>query len=346
MEALKIKFAIYVVIVSFFLSGCAIDVSNNQGDTPINTNSTALDYKSIVEHNKSENSIYAQIIGDRNLWVYQPLKNSYYVAHYFEKDKLDDFILYSSSIIGEFKNNVFTPINYVMAGSNKEFAFRLRPAKSTGNFYWFPEHENIGTTFSKYQTISFDNSTQNISETGVITKANSILIEQSLLLKYPESEDIVAELNIETSISSDGVSYHGTVKWLMQTEIEKGYVAMLPTVTPTMNMLFTSSNDIYPLLKTDSYTDIKNSDLISTYIFKGSLQDDVASPIALVQKINSLSKSLRVNEAGIRNNNIVWLEHRNMGENQKLYPQVYENHITSVGETFEFSSSVFTGLHP
>ena len=106
-------------------------------------------------HNESNLPLKALMTGDRNFWVYQPIANGKYIGHSFTKDTNDDFFIYASAVLCSIdtENNVVNE-RYMMAGSNKEFAFFIKP-DSTATPYWNPDH-GTGTAFKISQSIKFD----------------------------------------------------------------------------------------------------------------------------------------------------------------------------------------------
>lgn len=304
-----------------------------------------IDYvQKLSEYNKTNDLLSVQLLGNKNMWIDQPLSHNKIVRHYFEKNQNDDFILYSSSVIGEYLNNSFVAEQYVMAGSNKEFAFYAKPLESVENYYWFPEHENVGTTFSTAQTIQFDGINQNIDEIGKITSVKSVTIYQKLNLIHPEEKINLADLTIETKISTKGVTVNARIIWKIDTSIEKGYVAMLPTITPLMKNLKTSLGNSYELKLIDSKTDILESNEAFSYFFYSDQIKDEPFIIGLAEKIHKFDKTLRLDQPGRKEPYTVWIEHRNKGSVQKIYPQVFEKHIAREGDVFDFSFTIFTGL--
>lgn len=328
----------------FLFSGCASpkDSETSKQDT---TNLNQTDYVRLLSnYNSTNESLKAQFIGDRNLWIYQPIAHEKYVGHYFEKNKNDDFILYSSSVIGSLQHDNFIPEQYIMAGSNKEFAFRAKPRDSSGNFYWFPEHENVGTVFANQQSILFDGIEQNMNVPGNIIDVKSVEIKQKLEFKYPDTNQTIANLLIQTDINKNGVTYNAEGQWLTDIAIEKGYVAMLPTISPPMSQLHTSIGDNYELKKVDDETSISNSEKVMSYAYSSKPLENQPYVMFLAQTINNLNDTLRIKQPGKKEPEVVWLEHRNNGSVQKIYPQIYDDHFAAKGDEFGFSSSLYTGL--
>lgn len=326
-----------VILIPKFLNDSSPKEENQQIDF----------VKQLEEYNLKSEPLKAQIIGDRTLWIYQPIANEKYVGHFFEKNKNDDFILYSSAVIGYMENNIFFPEQYLMAGSNKEFAFRARPSNLEENsLIWFPEHENIGSAFANSQSISFDDIQQNSDSPGEIVDVESVRISQNIDYIYPSPSVKLANLNLITEINSKGVHYTGEGTWLENTFIERGYVAMLPTINPPMHILETSFKKYYELKKNEGKTDIKDSEKIFSYIYKNDPSDTNKDFLTLAQTINSIEKTLRTDQKGTRQPSIVWLEHRSNGEVQKLYPQIYDNYTTTSNEKFGFNVTIFAGFLP
>lgn len=343
------KINTFIMVVLILLGGCSIKSNKDEGTIKDENiiNSEQTDYVSLLqEKNSSSKQLKAQIIGDRTFWIYQPVSYDKYIGHFFEKNKNDDFILYSSSVVGMIKDNSFTPEQYIMAGSNKEFAYFAKPNNSSGNFHWFPEHSNIGTAFAKKQEIIFDGIVQDSTQPGDIIEIDKANVRQNLEFVYPETGESLAAITIETTVDSKGVTYNAQGKWLQDTYINKGYVAMLPTLTPLMKVLHTSTGNKYELKLKEGKTDILEGESTSSYAYMSDQLPNQPYIYILAENINAINDTLRTNLSGRRKPFPVWLEHRNDGAVQKIYPQVYENHIAKKDELFSFSATIYTGLLP
>lgn len=344
---MKLK-ELFLLLFIFFLASCSSiqeETSNSSSIKEYEDEKTHIEL--IQSYNDNDSPLKAQIIGDRQLWVYQPISNDKSIGHYFQKNNLDDFMLYSSTVFGAMNSdNSFNPETYLTAGSNKEFAIRARKSGSNDPIVWFPEHENIGTAFADEQIIKFDGIKQDLFNPGKLTNVNEVEIYQSVSFKHPNYTDPLAKLELVTRISNRGVEYDGTITWLEETEIERGYVGMLPTTVPPMKELFTSNNYSYELLTT-GITDLIESNKIKSFGFKSYTQEFNGVPhnIILLEQINEPAKTLRLNENGIREPEEIWLEHRSESV-QKVYPQIYDNYLVREGDTLSFSISIFAGLYP
>lgn len=297
--------------------------------------------ETVRRHNNSSKAMKAQVIGDRVFWVYQPIAEGKWVGHNFVKNSNDDFIVYSSAVIGHFENNVFVPEQYVMAGSNKELAFRVRPAGATSDLRWFPEHEGVGTAFSSGQSIKFDDvEKKGIMVTGALTDVFNVTLSQNINLVYPGSTEPLATLKLITTINSEGVSYTGNIKWLKTVEIERGYIGMLPTVIPPFDTLRDNLGTDYNATLGSGTTILNESNSLAFVKVNGQ---EPNTSYVLAQTIHNPESSLRKGLSGRREPSPLWLEHRDAAT-QKVYPQIYQNHTTVVGEVFKFGATIYTGL--
>lgn len=300
----------------------------------------------LKKHNQTNQSLKAKITGDRVFWVYQPISNGRYVGHHFVKNTNDDFVVYASAAIGKFENGEFQIEQYMMAGSNKEFAIRVRPYGSTGELRWLPEHENIGTSFSIKQSVLFDGVEKGGQMTaGVTENVFSVQLIQEMNLIYPGESLPTAKLNLVTTINSEGVSYTGKIKWLKSTEVERGYVAMLPAVTPPVDTLRTSLGNDYNASLISGLTTLAEDDLATSYAFFNKNGTNSNTSYVLSQTIHNPDKTFRKGKVGRKEPNTIWLEHRSDSA-QKLYPQIYLNHTALVDEVLEFGSTVYVGILP
>lgn len=311
------------------------------------TEESQTDFVSLLKkHNQTNQPLKAKVIGDRVFWVYQPISNGRYVGHHFVKNTNDDFVVYASAAIGKFVGDVFQVEQYMMAGSNKEFAIRGKPYGSSGDLRWFPEHESFGTTFSIKQSILFDG-VEKVGQmtTGPLENVFSVQLIQEMNLIYPSESLPTAKLNLITTINSEGVSYTGKIKWLKDTEIERGYVAMLPAVTPPVDTLRTSLGNDYDAALTSGVTILSEGDSANSYAFFNKNGASPNTSYVLSQTIHNPDKTLRKGKLGRKEPNVVWLEHRDV-TNQKLYPQVYSNYTAFAEEVLEFGATLYVGILP
>lgn len=323
-------FSILFVLLFVVLTGC----SNN---TQKHSTKKMDIFDEIVEHNQTEKKIKVRIEKDRNIRVYQPIANERIVEHSFIKNQNDDLVIYAGHQVGRMVDDKFVSEQYVNTGSNKAFAFRIKPKDGT-KLIWFPEHEGIGSAFAQEQELFFDGIKQDFTKFKELTEVNQIEIKQKIFYKHPESDSNLANLMLTTTINNEGVHYNGNIQWQPNIIIERGYVAMLPSITPPFVKLFDEKFNSYGLQDT-GVTDIFNGG--SIYGFSTEKYQDTNEKLVFIQKINNFNETYRDNKEG-RREPFLWLEHRSK-DIHKLYPQIYSNYVTS-DENYSFSFSYFTGF--
>ncbi|MGQ4289123.1 hypothetical protein ACS4JF_32235, partial [Bacillus thuringiensis] len=137
------------------------------------------------------------------------------------------------------------------------------------------------------------------------------------------------------------VTFDIKIKWLKDTFIEDGYVAMLPGSRPFVEKLVDATGQSLDTIASDnSFNDIPNGEKITSY----AMFNTTGTDYVVAMKINHIHASLRKGQTGLRNP-LVWLQHRD-ATLQKLYPQVYKNYTAKAGETHQFSATYYVGELP
>lgn len=298
----------------------------------------------LKRHNTSDAPLKAKMSGDRIFSVYQPVASGKYIEHQFSKNPNDDFIVYASAVIGTLSDTAFTPQQYVMAGSNKEYAVLLKPQGSTAQAQWMPEHNSTGTAFKVKQSILFDGVEKVDQLTpGAIEEVTTVTLTEEMDFFFPGVSTAVGRLYITYTINKEGVTYQGHIDWKSSLTIEKGYGAMLPTVIPPFDTLRTSLLTDYDATKASGSTDITDGDSATSFAFLNKKGTTPNTGYVLAQTINNPQQTLRKGQAGRKEPYPVWLEHRSASV-QKLYPQVYDNTTVKAGDSFSFGSTIYVGI--
>jgi hypothetical protein len=327
--------SIVIIGIAFFI------ITINEEDMTEDTDALAqADFAQILyEENFVDKPLLANTHSDGTINVYIPIANGKYTAHTFNSSPEDDFILYDSAMVGTINENQFNVEQYLMAGSNKEFAFYARPANTEDKFHWFPSH-GVGTTFMEEIKLTFDDEEIIFpTSTTELEEVEKVQLVQHHKMIYPGKEKPIGEVRISTTINQEGVHYDGEVTWLEEVELDRGYVTMFPTLTPPFQTLLTSLDGEYDLSEPTGITNVEEGMNIESYAF---INDE--NEFAIAQTINDPNHLFVMNETEHRpEDEIVWIEHRSE-EIKKLYPQVYQNDTVDINETIEFNSRFYSGL--
>lgn len=232
----------------------------------------------------------------------------------------------------------------VLYDSNKEFAFDVNV---NGNREWIPEHNSIGTlkvgSFGS-QKLIVDNQEININSSSALRNFKELKILQNLYGYNSASSDPVCEVLCITTVTSRGVKFNTSFKWLQEVTVN-GYVNMF-TVSPKFADKLTSSYgkqydiDIYD----NSYEYLKEEAPFS-YIATGATYSDYYATIDNVNAWETLRLGESTRDGDVWGSELFAIQHRN-DSLQKLYPKVYTNHVTQTGEIYKFEGYFGFGKLP
>ncbi|MBW3490777.1 BppU family phage baseplate upper protein [Bacillus sp. FDAARGOS_1420] len=237
--------------------------------------------------------------------------------------------------------NPVKEVDLLVPFSNKEFAFCMKPNGSSVVAEWIPEHR-AATVFKTSQKMYVDD--KEITSWGpetTIKEAEIVRAVQSMKGFHPSDlTNALCEIYSVHTVTNQGVTFDIKIKWLQDTFIEDGYIAMLPGSRPFVEKLVDATGKSFETLVADnSSKDIVNGEKMASYAMLSKERDYVVA-----MKINNIHASLRKGQTGIRNP-LVWLQHRD-ATLQKLYPQVYKNCVVKAGETHPFSATYLVGELP
>ena len=230
------------------------------------------------------------------------------------------------------------------AMSNKDFALRIRPKGSTGEYHFIPEHNAIGTAFKiNNAKILIDDKPLDIlnMQVGIANKGNNFKIIQSVYGKYPSGDNLIRIDNIH-SISLDGsLRLMGKVEVLKDIEIQDGYFLMLPVSTDVATRLKTSRHNNYPTTKTDgSRTNLTNEkDDTTSFIFTSSTNTNLYSAMTVHDPYRSI-RTGKTDKYPV--GQTAWIEHRNTSM-QKLYQSIYRLTTVTAGTELNYDGSYISG---
>ncbi|MGX5389569.1 hypothetical protein [Bacillus thuringiensis] len=238
--------------------------------------------------------------------------------------------------------NPVKEIDLLVPFSNKEFAFRMKPNGSSVNAEWIPEH-SVATVFKVSQKMYIDDQeiTSWIADTTV-KEAQMVRAVQLMRGFHPSDlTTALCEIYSVHTVTHKGVTFDIKIRWLKDTFIEDGYVAMLPGSRPFVEKLVDATGQSLDTIASDnSFNDIPNGEKITSY----AMFNTTGTDYVVAMKINHIHASLRKGQTGLRNP-LVWLQHRD-ATLQKLYPQVYKNYTAKAGETHQFSATYYVGELP
>ena len=234
--------------------------------------------------------------------------------------------------------------NLNTAMSNKDFALRIRPKGSAGEYHFIPEHNATGTAFKiEDAKILLDDKPLDIlnMQVYIAYKGKNFKIIQSVHGKYPSGDNLIRIDNIH-SISLDGsIRLMGKVEVLKDIEIQDGYFLMLPVSTDVASRLKTSRQNNYPTTKTDgSRTNLTNEkDDTTSFIFTSSTNTNLYSAMT----VHDPYRSIRVGKPNkYPEGQTAWIEHRNAAM-QKLYQSIYRLATITAGTELNYDGSYISG---
>lgn len=240
--------------------------------------------------------------------------------------------------------NIVREKNLNTAMSNKDFALRIRPKGSTGEYHFVPEHNAIGTAFKINDTkILLDDKPLDISSlpVGISQVGKNFKIIQSVYGKYPSGDNLIRIDNIH-AISLDGsVRLMGKIEVLKDIEIQDGYFLMLPVSTDVATRLKTSRHNNYPTTKTDgSRTNLTNEkDDTTSFIFTSSTNTNLYSAMTVHDPYRSI-RTGKTDKYPV--GQTAWIEHRNTSM-QKLYQSIYRLATITAGTELNYDGSYISG---
>ncbi|MCQ6288067.1 BppU family phage baseplate upper protein [Bacillus cereus] len=233
-------------------------------------------------------------------------------------------------------------IDLLIPFSNKEFAFRMKPNGSSVNAEWIPEH-SAATVFKTTQKMYVDDK-EIISwaADATVKEVQMVRVVQSMKGFHPSDlTNALCEIYSVHTVTNQGVTFDIKIKWLKDTFIEDGYIAMLPGSRPFVEKLVDATGQSLDTIASDnSFNDIPNGEKITSY----AMFNTTGTDYVVAMKINHIHASLRKGQTG-RRHPLVWLQHRD-ATLQKLYPQVYKNCVAKVNETHSFSATYSIGELP
>ena len=241
--------------------------------------------------------------------------------------------------------NVTSVTKNALYDSNKEFAFDV---VYNDTREWIPEHNNTGTlklSDEGNQSLFIDGVEYSINNPLEEKTFTEVKILQNLFGINSSSGEKVCQLICVSTITSQGVKFNTKVIWLKEVTIRSGYVNMF-TISPEFaDTLVTSYDTKHRLdIYDNSYVDLTEK---APYSF-ATTSSKFTDMYLTCDNIDAY-KTLRMDytdRAGDKyGKDLFALQHRNE-KLQKIYPKVYENHVTQENEVYKFEGFFGFGKLP
>lgn len=243
------------------------------------------------------------------------------------------------------QTNVTSVTKNALYDSNKEFAFDVIYNDTRE---WIPEHNNTGTlklSDEGNQSLFIDGVEYSINNPLEKKTFTEVKILQNLFGINSSSGEKVCQLICVSTITSQGVKFNTKVIWLKEVTIRSGYVNMF-TISPEIaDTLVTSYDTKHRLdIYDNSYVNLTEKAPYSFVTTSGKFTD-----LYLTCDNIDAYKTLRMDysdRAGDKyGKGLFALQHRNE-KLQKIYPKVYENHVTEENEVYKFEGFFGFGKLP
>lgn len=311
--------------------------------------------------NKVKISTFKSTAGTDNIKLFENLKDTKHILEgvFIGDDPLNaptggvsrGWLTYSETVdttktfFSRFINlNMLRDKNLNAAMSNKDFALRIRPKGSTGEYHFIPEHNATGTAFKiNNAKILLDDKPLDIlnMQMYIAYKGKNFKIIQSVHGKYPNGDNLLRIDNIH-NINLDGsIRLMGKAEVLKDIEIQDGYFLMLPVSTDVATRLKTSRYNSYPTTKTDGsktyLTDEKDD--TTSFIFTSSTNTNLYSAMTVHDPYRSI-RTGKIDKYPV--GQTAWIEHRNTSM-QKLYQSIYRLATITAGTELNYDGSYISG---
>ena len=243
------------------------------------------------------------------------------------------------------QTNVTSVTKNALYDSNKEFAFDVIYNDTRE---WIPEHNNTGTlklSDEGNQSLFIDGVEHSINNQLEEKTFTEVKILQNLFGINSSSGEKICQLICVSTITSQGVKFNTKVIWLKEVTIRSGYVNMF-TISPEFaDTLITSYDTKHRLdIYDNSYVNLTEK---APYSFAAT-SDKFTDMYLTCDNIDAY-KTLRIDytdRAGDKyGKGLFALQHRNE-KLQKVYPKVYEDHITQENEIYKFEGFFGFGKLP
>ena len=243
------------------------------------------------------------------------------------------------------QTNVTSVTKNAIYDSNKEFAFDVIYNDTRE---WIPEHNNTGTlklSDEGNQSLFIDGVEHSINNQLEEKTFTEVKILQNLFGINSSSGEKICQLICVSTITSQGVKFNTKVIWLKEVTIRSGYVNMF-TISPEIaDTLVTSYDTKHRLdIYDNSYVNLTEKAPYSFVTTSGKFTD-----LYLTCDNIDAYKTLRMDysdRAGDKyGKGLFALQHRNE-KLQKIYPKVYENHVTEENEVYKFEGFFGFGKLP
>ncbi|PTH63891.1 phage tail protein [Staphylococcus agnetis] len=223
--------------------------------------------------------------------------------------------------------------------SNKDFALQIRSSEETSGEQFVPEHNSIGTAFTKTDTKLIGDGTELKFVTDVVyPNLKSVSLIQDVYGRVNNSDLINVMTN--HTIKNGDVIINGYVKFLKDTYVKTGYAGMIPYFTQNVDSIKTSTNNTYEPDKSGAYRVQMIPEKLQA---KSFLLSNNSNNIATAFTFYDFVKTMRLNDNNRKGD--TWIEHRNstMG---KVYNQQFKDETINQGTEWQFKMILRTTEFP
>lgn len=275
---------------------------------------------------------HAPSYGDARGWVY--------VGGQRPQDKYRTFYVYDDT----FRINKTHDVLY--SASNKEYAFEVRPAGSSEDFQYVPQHSGIGTAF-KIKDAKLMADGKPIEFLGGTTTPNveTMQLIQKVHGTHPSQPNSpLMEITTYHTIKDGVLSISGSIKFLRNTEINNAYTMMFPYWVSYADKILTSMGNTYDVIPADpKITEfIPEKDLNKSFLILNDNDTDDRMRTALAMTIDNFTQTMRVGEQGAAGDD-TRIEHRTpiIG---KIYLQQFKQITVPAGFEYKFDGRFTTAI--
>lgn len=222
--------------------------------------------------------------------------------------------------------------------SNKEFALSCKPYGTVVNHQFIPQHDGIGTAFNLQDTkLLVDGKEVLWNTNNYYTDVECVqLIQKIKGIHTSDVNNPLLEIITVHTIKNGICNVSGKVKFLRKTEIDVGYVGMLPYFCSFAKKIKTSLDNTYSVITNNpNYKEYwTESDKAYSVAIINDVDSGNKENLAIAMTIDNPYKTFRNSLSG-RGNPFSWIEHRSetLG---KVYFQQFSNATIEADTVYRF----------
>lgn len=238
--------------------------------------------------------------------------------------------------IGVYTNSFLSTKNLMDGSSNKEFAFRLKPADTELTNYWIPTHSGVSVSSPISQKVYIDGAeVSNWSTNNQWKPVSEVLVQQIMEGYHPD--DMVNPIliyTLETRFTSKGCSVRGILDFKKTTYIDTGYSVMLPALTAFGKRCVTSKGDRYTTTATDDgFIEILTAS-------NGIAFFDPVLDYVVACTLYNFNANMRLEKNTSPHPNLIWQR----VATQKFYNKAFHQETVPAGTTYLFGGDICVGV--